>query len=163
MSHLRSIVWIIFACTVATRVPASAQGLAEVSAGPLAATAIAETDFVGWYADGLGWVLPGLGVVGEASGYYSRYSGNDRWHAALGGLRLDTRPRDKPGLFGQLLAGLAIGRQGVATFAVQPGLGLRLPLNDTWSLRVRADVRMGATEPAGAVAIGAGVSRSLGR
>ena len=159
MSHPRSIVWIVLVCIAVTEVRATAQGRAEVSAGPVAES----VEAVGWYIDGVRWIIPGLAVVGEANGYYNLGSTRWRgWHGALGGLRLDTRPQDRPSVFGQVLAGLAISGD-YPVFLVQPGLGVRVPLNRKWAFHVRADIPFAVTEFFGTVQIGGGVSRSFGR
>lgn len=157
---------------------ASAQGFSELSAG--GALLQTYTTSLGWYGDAVHWFSPGVGLVGEGSGYYSVggfYGAHPtiRWNTFLGGARFRlSPPRVGPTVFAQLLFGGTLESQTFRDRAirytnqtwyrtVQPGIGVRVPLNRQWAVRVRADLQLGEAggEPFGGLVLGGGITRSI--
>lgn len=100
--------------------------------------------------------MPTVGVAAEIVGYAARPRA---LVVASGGLR---RRFGGEGLSGyvQLLLGAALTENGGDTLILKPGVGLSLPLNSAWAVRVRADWHVEG-EGAGAV-FGAGLAYRWG-
>jgi hypothetical protein len=127
----------------------------------------------GWYADAMQAVGPKTGIVVEGSGFYGskgEFGTRQQWFAALVGLRQRIVHRTAANVSGQFLIGIGQWSQRLSAvhdlFTFQPGLAIDVPMDQRWSLRARADFRLGFGSDAlgrGGLSGGFGLTRCWGR
>jgi hypothetical protein len=129
----------------------------------------------GWYVDAMQAIGWNTGFVAEASGFYGperEFAGRQQWVAALVGLRQRIVHRAGANVSGQFLIGFGRWSQRRSGSAVhdlltfQPGLVIDIPMDQRWSLRARADFRLGLDSTGfgkGGLSAGFGLTRYWGR
>ena len=131
----------------------------SISTGAMAGNSINGLN-PGWSVDAMRSVLPETAFVVDVSANWgSQY---DRWVGIFGGIRQRLVTRPHANVFAQVLLGQYRTSPAVWAGAIQPGIGVDVPIDTRWSVRARLDERIDRNFGGGLI-FGGGVTRFWGR